>query len=69
MDAQEVSFVFGLGRAITLSGPFARGEVGVIRRLVTDRGTWAVKQDLEPLDASDVAAAEMSAEFHHRYWQ
>ena len=32
-------------------------------------GTWAVKQDLEPLDADDVAAAEVSAEFHHRCWQ
>jgi hypothetical protein len=69
MDAQEVAFVFGLGRAITLSGPFARGEIGVIRRLVTDRGSWAVKQDLEPLDAADVAAAELSAAFHHRCWQ
>ena len=69
MDAQEVSFAFGLGRAITLSGPVARGEVGVIRRLETDRGTWAVKQDLEPLAADDVVQAEASAEFHRRCWE
>ncbi len=69
MDAQEVSFVFGLGTAITLSGPVARGEVGEIRQLVTDRGRWAVKQDLDPPGPDDLAEAEASAEFHHRCWQ
>lgn len=69
MDAQEVSFVFGLGTAITLSGPVARGEVGEIRQLVTDRGRWAVKQDLDRPGPDDLAEAEASAEFHHRCWQ
>jgi hypothetical protein len=69
MDAQEVAYVFGLGRAVALSGPVTRGEMGVIRRLVTDRGTWAVKEDLEPLGAAGVAAAEASSAFHHLCWQ
>jgi Ser/Thr protein kinase RdoA (MazF antagonist) len=69
VDAQEVSFAFGLGRAITLSGPVARGEVGEIRRLDTDRGAWAVKQDLDPLTPADLDAAEACAEFHRRCWE
>ena len=69
MDAHEVSFAFGLGRAITLSGPVARGEIGMIRRLETERGTWAVKQDLEHLGPADVEEAEASAAFHRRCWE
>jgi hypothetical protein len=69
VDAPEVAFVCGLGRAITLSGPVARGELGEIRQLVTDRGSWAVKQDLDPLSPADVARAEASAAFHHRCWE
>jgi hypothetical protein len=69
VDAQEVAFVFGLGRAITLSGPVARGETGEIRRLDTDRGAWAVKQDLRPLSPAAVAGAEASAAFHRRCWE
>ena len=69
MDAQGVAFTYGLGRAITLSGPVARGEVGEIRQLVTERGTWAVKQDLTPMTPDDVAAAEASGEFQRRCWE
>jgi hypothetical protein len=69
VDAQDVSFVFGLGTAITLSGPLARGEVGEIRQLVTDRGRWAIKQDLDPPGPEDLAETEASAQFHHSCWQ
>jgi hypothetical protein len=69
VDAQGVAFAFGLGRAITMSGAVARGEVGEIRQLVTDHGTWAVKQDLEPMTSEDVAHAEATGEFHRRCWE
>ena len=69
MDAQDVADAFGLGRAASLSDPVARGELGEIRRLETDRGVWAVKQELEPWDPS---AAEPDAEhggaFHLACW-
>jgi hypothetical protein len=64
-----VAFAFGLGRAITLSGPVARGEVGEIRQLVTDRGRWAVKQDFESLTADGLGAAEATGEFQRRCWE
>lgn len=64
LDAQAVADAFGLGRAESLSEPVARGELGQIRRLVTDRGGWAVKESLEPFDADDLAAAQTSGEFH-----
>jgi hypothetical protein len=69
VDAQQVAFAFGLGRAITLSGPLARGEVGEIRRLDTDRGAWAVKQELDPLRPDEIAEAEASATFHRLCWE
>jgi len=69
VDAQDVADAFGLGRAASLSDPVARGELGEIRRLETDRGVWAVKQELEPWDPS---AAEPDAEhggaFHLACW-
>ena len=57
-DAQSVADAFGLGRAGALSEPVARGELGQVRRLVTDRGTWAVKESLEELADEEVAAVE-----------
>jgi Ser/Thr protein kinase RdoA (MazF antagonist) len=65
MDAQEVSDAFGLGRAATLSEPVARGELGEVRRLETEQGTFAVKQEFE---TSDVAAAETSTAYHRACW-
>ncbi len=67
MDAQEVADAFGLGRASTLTEPVARGELGEIRRLETDTGTWAVKQELEPWD--DPEDAERSGAFHVACWR
>jgi hypothetical protein len=59
MDAQTVADAFGLGRAISLSNPVARGELGEIRRLETDQGTFAVRQELEswPVDEAETRTA------------
>ncbi len=69
MDAQEVADAFGLGRAESLSEPVARGELGQVRRLVTDRGAWAVKESLEDLADDEVAAVERSSAFHLACWE
>lgn len=65
MDAQEVSDAYGLGRAASLSGPVARGELGEVRRLETERGTYAVKQALEAWAAEGV---EPSTAYHRACW-
>jgi aminoglycoside phosphotransferase (APT) family kinase protein len=64
MEGQSIADAFGLGRAESLSEPVARGELGQVRRLVTDRGTWAVKESFERFDAEELAAAEVSGRFH-----
>ena len=69
MDAQGVSDAFGLGPARSLSEPVARGELGEIRRLETEHGTFAVKQDLEPRDADDMVAREAGAAYHRACWE
>ena len=66
MDPQLVSDVFGLGRAHRLSEPVARGELGEIRRLETDRGDWAIKRALEP---GDEQANEVSTAYHRQCWE
>jgi hypothetical protein len=68
LDAQSVADAFGLGRAESLSEPVARGELGQVRRLVTDAGVWAVKESLEDLDADGVAEVEVSGAFHLDCW-
>jgi hypothetical protein len=58
-DADEVARRFGLGAP---RGPLtyaARGELGRIWRLDTDRGAWAVKESIVPLD-EDAAAADVA---------
>jgi Ser/Thr protein kinase RdoA (MazF antagonist) len=70
MEAQEVADAFGLGLASSLSEPVARGELGEIRRLETERGSWAVKQEFEPWDAAvDEPDAEHGGAFHLACWQ
>lgn len=69
MDAQEVADAFGLGRAESLSEPVARGELGEVRRLVTDQGTWAVKESFEPFDEQDLADAQATGDFHLACWR
>lgn len=67
MEAQAVADAFGLGSATSLSEPVARGELGEIRRLETDRGGYAIKQEFEPWD--DVERAERAGAFHRACWQ
>lgn len=61
-----MSQAFGLGRARTISGPVARGELGEIRRLDTDRGTWAVKRRFAPDPDPEI---ETSAAYHRQCWE
>ncbi|WP_151084413.1 phosphotransferase enzyme family protein [Nocardioides cynanchi] len=68
-DAQSVADAFGLGRAESLSEPVARGELGQVRRLVTDTGVWAVKESLDPVGDAEVAEAEASGAFHRACWE
>jgi Ser/Thr protein kinase RdoA (MazF antagonist) len=69
LDAQSVADAFGLGRAESLGEPVARGEVGEVRRLVTDQGAWAVKQSFDPLDEAELDEAERSGAFHRACWE
>ena len=65
MHAQAVADAFGLGRATSLSDPVARGELGEIRRLETDHGTFAIKQELESWSVE----AETSTAYHRVCWE
>jgi hypothetical protein len=67
-EPQAVADAFGLGRAESLSGPVARGELGQVRRLVTDAGVWAVKESLEDLEPDEVAGVEHTGAFHLDCW-
>src|SRR6516164_2643214 len=58
MDAAELARRFGLGRAARLSdGPAARGKQGLVWRLDTADGSWAVKEPLRRSDEDEVRAA------------
>jgi Ser/Thr protein kinase RdoA (MazF antagonist) len=58
MDAGELARRFALGRPVKLSdGPVARGKQGVVWRLDTSDGRWAVKMPLDMSDEEDVDAA------------
>ena len=46
---------FALGVAGGMTGPVARGVVGQIWRLETDRGSWAVKEWFEPPAVDELA--------------
>jgi aminoglycoside phosphotransferase (APT) family kinase protein len=61
VDAAELARRFGLGRALRLSdGPLARGKQGLVWRLDTADGSWAVKV---PLHTSDEDAVGSSTRF------
>ena len=68
MDAQAVAEAYGLGQAVSLSDPVARGELGEVRRLETARGTWAVKTPLVAWTAEDTQGLEASSGFQRRCW-
>ena len=58
VDAAELARRFALGRATRLSdGPVARGKQGVVWRLDTADGSWAVKEPLRRSDEDEVRAA------------
>ena len=51
-----VAAAYGLGGAATLRGPVARGQRGLVWRLETPAGAFAVKDPLEPMSADDAEA-------------
>jgi Ser/Thr protein kinase RdoA (MazF antagonist) len=60
VDAAELASRFGLGRAVKLSdGPVARGKQGLVWRLDTADGSWAVKVPFE-LSSEDEAGPAAS---------
>ena len=61
--AAQVSDRFDLGPDARLEVEAARGEQGQVRRLLTARGTFAVKESFGPLDAIDADDAQRTAEF------
>lgn len=58
MDAVELARRFALGGVVRLSdGPVARGKQGVVWRLDTEKGRWAVKVPFLPVSEDDVRDA------------
>jgi aminoglycoside phosphotransferase (APT) family kinase protein len=58
-DAERVAARFGVGGQALLSGPVARGELGQVWSLDTERGRWAVKEPFDPpADIAGDAAAD-----------
>jgi aminoglycoside phosphotransferase (APT) family kinase protein len=55
-DAEPIADRFGLGEVTGFAGPVARGVIGQVWRLETDRGTWAVKEWFEPPHADELEA-------------
>lgn len=65
-DAGDVAGRFGLGRATRLSdGPVARGKQGLVWRLETSDGRWAVKVPLRPTSEAEV---RLPTEFNEKAW-
>jgi hypothetical protein len=54
-DAPRIADAFDLGDAARLSGPVARGVIGRVWRLETDRGAWAAKEWFEHPDVDELA--------------
>ena len=66
MDGTDLARRFGLGGAARLSdGPVARGKQGVVWRLDTSDGSWAVKVPLEPPDEDAVRESTTFQEAAH----
>jgi Ser/Thr protein kinase RdoA (MazF antagonist) len=55
-EAQTIAAAFALGRATGAAVPVARGEMGRVWRVDTDRGWFAVKELLEPMDEASAQA-------------
>lgn len=54
-DAPRIAAAFELGELAAMTGPVARGVIGQIWRLDTDRGSWAVKEWFEQPDVDELA--------------
>ena len=67
-DRDTIATAFGLGDALALTGPVARGEVGQVWRLETTRGAWAVKETFDPLEESEIAEAAAFQEAASLAW-
>jgi Ser/Thr protein kinase RdoA (MazF antagonist) len=66
MDAAELAQRFGLGAAARLSdGPVARGKQGLVWRVDTADGSWAVKV---PFDATSEEDVRLSTMLHEAAW-
>ncbi len=66
MDAQELAGHFALGAAARLSdGPVARGKQGLVWRLDTAHGSWAVKMPFEQTSEDEVRQASTFQEIAH----
>ena len=66
VNAAEIAERFGLDGAATLSdGPVARGRQGVVWRLETSDGRWAVKVPFDPGTEDDVRPATAFQEAAH----
>lgn len=66
LHATEIARRFDLGGAAQLSdGPVARGKQGLVWRLETEQGRWAVKL---PLRRTTEAQARPATEFHEKAW-
>lgn len=65
-EAVEIARRFDLGRAVRLSDqPVARGKQGLVRRLETSEGLWAVKSPLAHVPEPEVA---LSTAFQEEAW-
>jgi aminoglycoside phosphotransferase (APT) family kinase protein len=63
VDAEEIARRFGLGSATKLSDrPVAGGKQGVVWRLETSDGSWAVKAPFRPATEDDVRLATVFQE-------
>jgi len=63
VDAADLARRFGLGRAVRLSdGPVARGKQGVVWRLETADGSWAVKVPFDRSSEDEVHLATVFQE-------
>ena len=56
-DQYGIAAAYGLGEALSLTGPVARGVLGQVWRLQTERGDWAVKETFDPLDEREAVEA------------
>ena len=65
--AEELARAYDLGAGARLAGPRARGQLGQVWMLETERGRYAVKEWFAPPDLVDVEARSQFAERARRH--